>query len=529
MNVTLQSLRCRLEATALESQTNAKLLGEIIYKLVEQCFVRYTQHPGSFGMHHGDGWLFDFLLLPLVDVAKRHKELASPFVAIRLIAEEVKRWNTAKPVVVALALTLDAIISLLSASETCSVQAFDAMAAIVQTLRHMLKPTAVIYCVDACLQGLKVTTWEHRVAAMKALASILETVADVSKPGTKPIPLETSAADLIGLTAAVIYRHAAYDASMEVRQTAMAATTALEPSLRNDANLPSCSAYRSRQNGTTGSANGGSILPRVSEVANPLAAKHPSVSLQVDVGALGEFDDVQMESPLLQLASAPLPRFCSPAKQDHSTSSFTVGIDERSVGTHSDLFSLGSDGASSLGGPIDVDVAEFLRGSIMPADWLGSRNVETDCCRVPKDCKDTASGTNAISTQVDLQQDSSGDDLPVNLLHAAWKAHFGAEQACKEWASVTTEEIQGVLAAALDIQSDNLYSKYIEHAEVCLEEEAQRAAVVDEAALARRARALEAQVHMHVAEELGQFMDSMLPRLADALANPSNFLGKGIC
>jgi len=165
------------------------------------------------------------------------------------------------------------------------------------------------------------------------------------------------------------------------------------------------------------------------------------------------------------------------------------------------IFSLES-GFPELNSTVDFDVAEFLRGSIQPEAHLADSKLQQQ-------------------QQVSLKIPGLGiSSKHVAILQEAMDAQFGS--GCDQ-GPFAEHDIEAILQHALDLHSAQLYDLYVQEAEKALEQAsvAMQGHSQLATALQNKAKAMEAMVHMTVAQDQSRFLDEILPLFADILASPT--------
>lgn len=347
-----------------------------------------------------------------------------------------------------------------------------------------------------------------------------------------------SAQDYMTLAAAVAHRHARHDASEQVRVAANRLLSLLE-------SPPDLGASHSKSQIPEAAT---AVLPAANErsptsVAQATPDLSKSLQLLTKLVAQPMLDFEAVDSVLKEAISATEPRpqrvACTPEPQQSDS-----------------LLRLESE-SPELGSPLEFDVAEFLRGSILPNQWEehqaeAPRSMTTTSSDVFDELSAEGAAIDGDETSLasgaffEASEDSAAPGMGDPSLASSWPSHPASQALpglgiCRSEAalliqaidncfggvgelppSFSAQEIESVLHEVLELHSAAAYDYHTAAAEAQLERESVKlTGHADPAtALEQKAKRLEAKVHLAVAQAQGVFLDEAVPRMANVLASP---------
>jgi hypothetical protein len=475
--------------------------------------------------------LSQFLVQPVLTAIVDYPQRPAPFSVLLCLLVEFRQWKTADPALRAAATALKTLVGLFSQERLPSLsnKVYSTLQACISLLEGRLKPPAVDGVTSACFIAMESKDWAHKVGALEVLATLVQCCATCktlnNEKGTNNRTLLTDFLDLAAITA---QRQAQFDPSKRVREAANSLLSTIECPVGTTTTTTVDSKEKK-------SVSAESVEPFV---------------INCTTKSANNSDDtvVEQESPI-PLALTPLPAFSKELSEDElcgwrrekenaAAASPSIGSVPNTIHHSPDAFSmLGSD-IHSINSAIEMDIENFLRGSILPAATAAA-----------------AVDFHIVQQQqhLDAEEDddiySEGWDDLLNPSFLSYKSNEerGIEATCDSSAlinlvldkalaehfknihgnssmdfNLTTEDIEEILRTCLDLHSEQAYEHHLQRAEALLVRTSQQLQGKPNAdtELKRKVQALEKDVHRAVAEQQARFMESVVPEIADILANP---------
>ena len=342
-----------------------------------------------------------------------------------------------------------------------------------QTQHHTTTTTTIDKVLGRIIEALDTNgDAEHRIGALTTLSALL------LAPHT-PSPSSM----LMDLAAVVVQRISLFDSSPNVRSTAVATLRAFSTTT-----AMTTTATEPQHNDDDQNTNSSSIYFQMSP---PPSETMPTPSLSGPPSSSSRHHE---KSPLAALAMAPLPDFSPPSP---SQSVFESSHPEASASAEAEEAEL-------------EEIKNFLRGSIV-SPWA----VPSHPSQTPKNDDDME----------DMFSEGWSDGLLPSSHVAAIRGDYAsllrsAIQRVHDYddTPLDTCKIESILQRVLDLHSERLYEMHTNSAEEALVRKSQTAKD-DVDGLERYAETLEQQVHILVAQEHAEFMERVLPVMADMLAS----------
>lgn len=478
---------------------------------------------------------------------------AAPFSVISVLMNALKVWDTSESVIQTAALFLQALLRLLDEEQRPlpSHAIFPALQVCISVLGPRLKVPAIDAIISASFPALNNEAHHYRAGALDTLTSLLTAVPrdDHSLLTKRRIaPLE----DLIDLVLIRSQRMARYDESEEVKEAAFRLLVAIstraavpsEPTLpqRATKHLPKIPDTKEKEAGSTEIHSQPSSFQQekfkptsqVTESANQNENENeshpnlPSPALSKPLSCLSTSKS-SSRSPLVALALTPFPDFSKPEGEEACPSVGSLSLRSASP----DIFStLGSD-LDSVNETLEMQVGNFLRGSITHASVAMGAAQRTTNNRPevlkhqaneafsPKHGSSMAAKRSSVQDRdeiISLIKLLEGLGPHATLLRAAVKGHMANANDYH----FTADEFEGILLRCLDMHSEQAYEEEVERAEAALVRTSHDLEGRPDAGneLQRRAKGLEDKVHTIVADKQEQFMETVIPLLAELLMSP---------
>jgi hypothetical protein len=234
------------------------------------------------------------------------------------------------------------------------------------------------------------------------------------------------------------------------------------------------------------------------------------------------------------LALTPLPAFSKELSEDElcrrkETVVPPLPIASPSVNSQSpDAFSMLESDIQSINSAIEMDIENFLRGSILPASDFEKlllaqqeeQQEEEEEDVYSEGWDDVLHQNSSFSYNNNEGESSNNFSSLINqvLVHALDEHFKGATSNL----NLTTQDIEKILRICLDLHSEQAYEVHLQRAEALLVRSSLKLQGKPQAdvELQRQVQVLEQDVHRAVAEQQAQFMGSILPEIADILTNP---------
>jgi hypothetical protein len=474
-----------------------------------------------------------FLIQPVLTALTDFPERPAPFNTLQCLLVEFQKWKKAEPVLRAAAETLKTLVGLFSTERLPSLsnKVYSALSACISLLDGRLKPPAVDGVASACFIALESKDWTHKVGALEVLATLVR--CSSTTYDSKENNQRTLLTDFLDLAAITAQRQAHYDPSEHVREAAFSLLSTIECPV----SIVDTVVTSKKDKEKTVSA----------ESVEPLDVNSTSKDGNNDNG-----DTERLELPV-PLALTPLPAFSKELSEDElclkhaaavpgTAAAVSPSINSVSHTAHysPDAFSmLGSD-MKSINSAIEMEVENFLRGSILPVGFekiLGQQRqlVEEDEEAeedVYSDGWDDVLNPVSFSYNNNNNREEEEEEERVlgngtnagtstnQLLGKALEEHFNEHGSINF--NLTTQDIENILRNVLDLHSEQAYEHHLQRAEALLVRSSQQLQGERNAdiKLQRQVQLLEKDVHRAVAEQQAQFMECVVPEIADILANP---------
>jgi len=467
-------------------------------------------------------WLAIFVFKPILELAQDHPERCGLYETIQILLHKLANLCDARQsatlwfaflidicgtgnVILAVFVQLKIIpihrlpasvflfgVLLFFAEEKCPISQapFLALKQCIQTLGSSLKAADVDAIVNTSLLSVLHEAWQVRAGALSTLASLFSSLLLAVEC---PSPVLASATDFMALSAAIAKRHALYDTSSEVRTAANDLYLVLTSPFPPPSNEAIKGIDADVEAEEKDSPVGNEVVTIHGKASTPVnESQHQAHTPQESTGSTSR-------SLLCTLAEEPLPDFDdNRTMNDEITQHTDIFCEDMGLDS---IFSLES-GFPELNSTVDFDVAEFLRGSIQPEAHLADSKLQQQ-------------------QQVSLKIPGLGiSSKHVAILQEAMDAQFGS--GCDQ-GPFAEHDIEAILQHALDLHSAQLYDLYVLEAEKALEQAsvAMQGHSQLATALQNKAKAMEAMVHMTVAQDQSRFLDEILPLFADILASPT--------
>jgi len=464
--------------------------------------------------------LSQILLQPVLIAVVEYPERPAPFNVLSCLLVEFKRWQTAESVLRAATETLKTLGSLFATDSLPSLKVYPALQACISVLEGRLKPPAVDGIALACFSSLKSENWAHKVGALEVFITLVRCCSCSALGKKKEIDQRTLLTDFLDLAAITAQRQAHFDPCERVREAACSLLSTIECPV--DAV------------GTVNSEEKEKVK------SNSAASVEPFIANSTSKGTNNSFDDTERPNAPIPLALTPLPAFSKELSEDelcrqHSAAAIAASPSIGNVSNtvqHSPgaLSMLGSD-LQSINSAIEMDIETFLRGSILPANaGFGKKQqyVEEEEEDVYSEGWDNILNPSSFSYNSNQEEESklgSGTDansLISQVIVNALEQYFNEQGNAPSNFNLTIGNIEEILRTCLDLHSEQAYEHHVQRAEALLVRSSQRLQGKPhaDAELQRQVQELEMDVHKAVAEQQAHFMESMVPEIADILANP---------
>lgn len=467
--------------------------------------------------------LSKFLLEPVLNAVGEYPERPAPFNVLSCLLAEFKRWHTAEPVLRAATETLKTLGGLFSTEPLPSLKVYPALQACISVLEGRLKPPAVDGVASLCFIALESNDWAHKVGALEVFATLVHCSRNALGDNTENCYQRTLLTDFLDLAAITAQRQAHFDPSERVREAACSLLSTIE------CPVTIVGTVNSKEKGRDKSISDESVEPFVDNSRTE--------------GTNNSNGGTERHNAPIPLALTPLPAFskelseeelCGKQAAPAVPASPSIGSVPNTVHHSPDAFSmLGSD-IQSINSAIEMDIENFLRGSILPggAGFGGKEQQQQECVEEKEEEEEEedvySEGWDDILNPPSFSYNNneeegmklgSGTDTDEWILMHALQQYFGNVPSNF---NLTTDNIEQVLRICLDLHSEQSYEHHVQRAEALLVRSSQQLQGKRHAGaeLQRQVRVLEKDVHRAVAEQQAQFMESAVPEIADILANP---------
>jgi hypothetical protein len=463
-----------------------------------------------------------FLLDPVLNAVVEYPERPAPFHVLSCLLVEFKRWKKAEPVLRAATKTLRTLGGLFSAETLPSLKVYPALQACLLVLEGRLKPPAVDGIASACFYSLQSRNWAHKVGALEVLATLVRCSCSAHGENEKS-DQRTLLTDFLDLAAMIAQRQAQFDPSERVREAACSLLSTIECPVD-----------------IVG------ILGTENEKSNSAASIEPYVVNSTTKGTEYISGDIAKPNAPIPLALTPLPAFSKELSEDElcwkeapsppaRAASASIGSVPNSIHHSPDAFSMLASDIQSIDSAIEMDIQTFLRGSILPADagFGGKTQRQQQCVEQEEDIYSEgwddilnpscfSNNNNEEEEESKLGSGTDADTLIRHVLVHALEQYYNEQGTAPSNFNLTTRNIEEILRTCLDLHSEQAYEHHLQRAEALLVRSSQqlRGKPHADAELQRQVHLLEKDVHRAVAEQQSQFMESVVPEIADILANP---------